>query len=192
LCGQSFKDWEVPVEARDLLPQGYQGLKMCVDCYGGVIEHLGHNPMDIPVSRAPWHEREKLWAQSKDAPPNQAHVWFLSWPADQDQPTVDEFMWCTVQDELDENILVIRLENDSFMDRSLRSGQLYRATWDGVSVHSITGRPVFKPVWVSSSPQTPRRNRPAKPSKRQSKAVGKAKREQPAKPTRRRTQVVRK
>ncbi len=146
-CFARFRDWEVSDRRFELLPPAVRDLELCEDDFRDQLALAGHDPKKVRITRETWKRRLEAWEQSKDAPAHHAHTRF-TFPRGRGKVPYVETMWCEVLDFNDPDCIRVRLLNTTVFDESLRRGTLVTASWDGLTVHGLTGRPVLQFVEV--------------------------------------------
>jgi hypothetical protein len=142
LCGRKFKAWEVTAQEWKLIPPRIQKREICEEDYLTLVEKAGHDPSKINITHQTWDRMLAGWAETKDAPAHHAKIYFEA----QDSKMPSESMWCEVLQQQANGQYVVRLQNTSFFSKTAKLGALYLASWDGGTVHGISGRPLFTPI----------------------------------------------
>jgi hypothetical protein len=144
LCLRRYQDWAVSAEDWAKLPEEHRQSWMCKDDYCRLLREAGHDPVAINFSDEPWKQRVARWQETSNMPPDHAHIVF-----DELGPSgpIREILECEVICELDPGIWAVRLRSQSSHFRALRNGVPYLAVWDRMRVSSVTGRPMFQPLY---------------------------------------------
>ncbi len=148
-CTERFQDWRVIDTEWNRLPRSLRDLILCETCFAREFSAAGHDPKDVKISRKSWKRRRELWEATNTASSDSAHVHF-DWKFKAEGNGVPrETMWCQVLDFEPSRRFRIRLENDSYVFKSLRAGTELDAVWDGLTVHAVSGRPILQPLCYS-------------------------------------------
>jgi hypothetical protein len=143
LCNRRFKDWKVPDEQWQLIPEAYQQLELCEEDFIRLVQQQGHSTQDLRFDRSVWEKRCALWREDKDSP---VHHWKIRFAFCVDEQIIEETLWCEVLEEICKGLYRVRLRNTAYLDSSIRKGAIYRASWDGCTLHGISGRPLLEPI----------------------------------------------
>jgi hypothetical protein len=143
LCHKPYKGWEAPNEDWQKLPSEYQDLMLCEKDFRRLLREAGHDPRRVHITHKTHEYMQALWEEAQAYPAHHVKILFEGKP---DRCMPGESLWCEVLEDCGNGEYVVRLRNTSIFHTSARAATLYLATWDRLSRHRPTGRPMFIPV----------------------------------------------